>query len=240
MGILEIESYRNIRSKRQRKRAMIEANDKKLIRFYKEDRRLSKQKYDLPMIDLVPPIQRGWKRYFIVREDVRRSRDGGFYENLLQKINTFQYSPEKSFKRKKRKEGKRIYIEIKQELRIVYPHELPKMKFTERELACFDYRIIHEINGRKIVSRFAYVFREPWRYTLRVRPNMIDKMQVHDAELEQRIKAVRMTLYDNYKNRGRIGKLRDWSYDRWGDTEKEKYHNPLKDRSLSQIIAFEN
>jgi hypothetical protein len=240
MGILEIESYRNIRSKRQRKRAIIEANDKKLIGLYKENQRLSKQKRDLPMIDLVPPIQKGWKRYFIVRDDVRRSRDGVFYENLLQKINTFQYHSEKSFKKKKRKESKRIYVEIKQELRIVYPHELPKMKFSERELSCFDYRIIHEVNGRRIVSRFAYVLREPWRYTLRIRPNMIDKVQVHDAVLEQRIKQLNMVLYDNYENRGRMGKLRDWGYDRWGDMERLKYHNPLKDKTLSQKIAFEN
>ncbi|MDZ7900020.1 MAG: hypothetical protein U5N85_18600 [Arcicella sp.] len=75
--------------------------NKQLIRLYREDRSLRKQKYELPMIDLVPPIQRGWKRYFIVREDVRRSKMGVFYENLLQKINTVQHSADKTFKVKK-------------------------------------------------------------------------------------------------------------------------------------------
>jgi hypothetical protein len=236
MGIPEIESYRNIRSKRRRRRTIIEARDKVLIGLYKESQRLSKQKRELPMVDLLPPVQKGWKRYFIVREDVRRSRDGVFYENLLQKINTVQYSDEKVFRKKKRKAGKRIYVEIKQELKVVYPYELFKMKFTERELSCFEYRTVYEVIKRKIQTRNEYVFKEPWRYVLRIRPNMIDKIKVHDAELEQRIKVIDMTLYDNHNNYGRITKIRDWGYDRWGDTERIKYRNPLKNKSLHTIV----
>jgi hypothetical protein len=237
MGIPETESYRNIRSKRQRKRATIEARDKKLIGLYKESQRLSKQKRELPMVNLSPPVQKGWKRYFIVREDVRRSRDGVFYENLLQKINTVQYSDEKVFRKKKRKAGKRIYYEIEQGLKTIKLHELFKMKFTDRELSCFEYRTIYEVRKRRIETRNEYVFKEPWRYVLRIRPNIIDKIRVHDAELEQRIKIIDMKLYKNYLNYGRLAKIRDWGYDRWGDMEKEKYRNPLKDKSLHAIMG---
>ena len=58
------ENQFRIRTKRRRKRASIEANDKKLIRLFKEERKLRKQKHELPMIDLVPPIQKGFKRFF--------------------------------------------------------------------------------------------------------------------------------------------------------------------------------
>jgi hypothetical protein len=240
MGIPELESYRNIRSKRQRKRAAIEAKDKNLIGLYKESKRLSKLKRDLPMIDLIPPVQKGWKRHFIVREDVKKSRDGIFYENLLRKINTVHYSDEKVFRKKKRKAGKRIYVEIKQELRVVFPHELFRMKLTERELSCFEYRTVYEVRRQQIQTRNEYVFKEPWRYVLRISPNIIDKTKMYDADLEQQIKIIDIALYDNYKNRGRIGKIRDWGYDRWGDTQKEKYYNPLKYISLSQKTIFEN
>ena len=111
MGILEdiiamsessifIENQFKIRTKRRRKRASIEAKDKKLIRLYKQEKELRKRKYNLPMIDLSPPIQKGYKRFFVVREDIKRSKLGSFYENLLQKINTFQYSSTKIFKKK--------------------------------------------------------------------------------------------------------------------------------------------
>ena len=119
-----------IRSKRRRKRDIIEAHDKKLIRLFKEDRELSKRRSELPMIDLKPPIQRGYKRYFIVREDVRRSKQGVFYENLLRKINTTQFSATKEFKQKKRRLGRRIYEARGQYLKTVLPHEINQMKLT--------------------------------------------------------------------------------------------------------------
>lgn len=239
MGISELEIYSQIkiRSKRQRKRAALEDQEKKLIRLYKEDKELMLRKSKLPMIDLVPPIQRGWKRYFIVREDVRRSRDGVFYENLLQKINTVQYSSEKVFRKKKKRNGKRINVEIKQDLRIVYPYELPKMKLSERELACFDYCIIHEVNGRKINEKYAYIFREPWRYILRVRPNMIDKVQVQDIEIEQRLGELKSILFDNYENFGTLKKLRGWGNFRWDN--KLKYENLIKNKPLYRILEEE-
>ena len=245
MGILEdiIEMGRDsehnknqfrIRTKRRKKRTSIEANDKKLIRLFKEERKLRKRKYNLPMIDLIPPIQKGWKRYFVVRDDVKRSKMGSFYENLLQKINTFQYSSTKVFKKKVKRKGKKVAIDIEQKLSVIYPHELKKLKLDEHQFACFEYRIIQEVYEKTIREKHFYEFREPWRYVLRIRPNMIDKVKVFDSELEQRMAQLDTILFENHKNKARLSKIRDWS--NYIDKSQEKYDNPLKNKPLYLII----
>ena len=223
-----------IRTKRRRKRASVEARDKKLIRLYKEEKELRKRKYNLPMIDLSPPIQKGYKRFFVVREDVKRSKMGSFYENLLQKINTFQYSSTKIFKKKAKRKGKKVLVDIEQKLNVIYPHELKKLKLDERQLNCFDYKIVLEVLGKTIREKHFYEFKEPWRYVLRIRPNMIDKVKAFDSELEQRIAELDTILYENHKSNGRLIKMKGWC--RYIYKNQEKYINPLKNKSLNQII----
>ncbi|WP_305952628.1 hypothetical protein [Emticicia oligotrophica] len=223
-----------IRTKRRRKRTSIEARDKKLIRLYKEEKELRKRKYNLPMIDLSPPIQKGYKRFFVVREDVKRSKMGSFYENLLQKINTFQYSSTKIFKKKAKRKGKKVLVDIEQKLSVIYPHELKKLKLDERQLNCFEYKIVLEVLGKTIREKHFYEFKEPWRYVLRIRPNMIDKVKAFDSELEQRIAELDTILYENHKNNGRLIKMKGWS--RYIYKNQERCINPLKNKSLNQII----
>ncbi len=244
MGITVTEEYIfnnwedqiRIRSKRRRKRDIIEGQDKKLIRLFKEDRELSKRCSELPMIDLKPPIQRGYKRYFIVREDVRRSKQGVFYENLLRKINTIQHSATKEFRQKKRRLGRRTYEARGQQLKVVLPHEINKMKLTPQEMLCFTFKIKIEVRHKRIYQTQYFEMTEPWRYVLRIRPNMIDKIRTHDEELEQRLAELNDKVYKNKINYARLSKLRDWGYDRWDDLEKLRYANPLKDKSLYQIL----
>lgn len=245
MGILEdiieegksstySENQFRIRTKRRRKRASIEAKDKELIRLYKQDKELRKQKQELPMIDLVPPIQKGYKRLFVVRDDVKRSKMGSFYENLLQKINTFQYNETKIFKKKTKKFGRKIYVEREQSLKVFYPNEFAKLKLNERQIACFELRLLQEIRGKTIYTKEVYVFKEPWRFVLRIRPNMIEKVKLFDAELEQKMAEVDAVIYKNYNNHGRLKKLRGWGG--YNYINEEKYKNPLKNMPLYQVI----
>ena len=223
-----------LRTERRRKKDAIDDKNKQLIRLYREDKSLNKQKWELPMIDLIPPIQRGWKRYFIVREDVRRSKMGTFYENLLQKINTVQHNTDKAFKVKKRRKGRRIYEAKEQLLKKIYTYELVKLKLTERELACFELKTIREVRYKTIYEKQVYVFKEPWRYVLRIRPNMIDKVKAHDNELEQRIAEVDAKVWHD-SNRGKIIKLGFARSYRCDYLENPKYLNPLKNVALRNI-----
>src|SRR5215213_11908918 len=103
----EILSFR-IRSRRQKIRAQHEDLEKKLIALHKERRQLYQQQRSLGWVELHPPVMRGWKRYFVLREDVQRSKSAAFFTSILNRINTVQYSSLKDFKVKKRKSGRKI------------------------------------------------------------------------------------------------------------------------------------
>ena len=224
------------RSKRRRKQAEIEDFDKKLIAKSKELNQLNKQKRDLPMVDLIPPIQRGWRRFFVLREDVRKSKRANFYDNILQKINTTQYSSDKAFKKKKKRGGKKIYEERPQFLREIHKHELPKFKLSKQELAYFEYKIIQEVRSKKIYEKHIFVFRELWRFMLKIKPNIIDKVQVRDNVLEQRITELYNFTWNNAKNGGRLSILKGSrrKYRHWHDHNK----NPLNEIAKHQLLDF--
>jgi hypothetical protein len=121
-------------------------------------------------------------------------------------------------------------------LKIVYPHEINRMKLTPQEMLCFTFKIKIEVRSKRVYQTQYYEMTEPWRYVLRIRPNMIDKIKTHDEELEQRLAELNDKVYKNIPNFARLSKLKDWDYDRWDDLEKLRYANPLKNKSLYQIL----
>ena len=82
----EINCYK-LKTARQKKRAVKMANENKLLSLHREERKIWQVQRDMGMVELNPPIVRGWKRYFVLREDVARCNDALFYQNILDKIN---------------------------------------------------------------------------------------------------------------------------------------------------------
>ncbi len=102
-----------IKSVRQKRRLVKTDRDKQLIQLDKRRAELRQQKRLLPLVPLEHPCQRGWKRFFVLREDLKHSPGKAFYETLLAKVKTVEYHHDKEFKRKKRR--KRYYgYEVKQ------------------------------------------------------------------------------------------------------------------------------
>jgi hypothetical protein len=85
-----------LKSKRKKKQLVKKDFEKQLIQLSKREKELWKKRRELPLVPLVAPYQKGWQRYFVLREDVARSNDALFYDILLEKINTVQYAPDKS------------------------------------------------------------------------------------------------------------------------------------------------
>src|SRR5438309_7971971 len=92
-----------LRTARHKKRMQHEDRDKQLLALDREEDELYKQQRNLGWIELHPPVVRGWKRYFVLREDVAKAKQAAFFESILSKINTTEYSYRKDFKVKKRK-----------------------------------------------------------------------------------------------------------------------------------------
>lgn len=236
----EIENYiaaSRIRTGRRRKRDALKQYDKQLLQYNRKRKELWLAWRNRGYTELSPPVMKGYIRCFVLRDDVARSRDGDFFRELLKKINTYDYSHRKDFKVKKRKRGKKIYVLREQHLLQPTEHIFRKMKLTPKEVNCFEERIRYCKNGIDQVKYF--VVKEPWRFVLQVRPNMITKQRVVAPELSSAIDQL-----DNYLKRHRL-EHRIWrltrsqqsSRRRWLPEDKRK--DQFKKYTLQQLLQEE-
>jgi hypothetical protein len=228
----EILCYR-LRSARDKKRCQYKDFDKQLIRINKERNRSYQEQRNLGWEPIVPPVQKGWKRLFFLREDVSRSPQAAFFENILQKINTVQYSHRKNFLKRRRKYGRKYYVVKEQELLSPEEWQLEKWKLTDKEQAFFHIELKWEKWRKEPVKIF--VFNEPWRFVLKVKPNIIDRVRIKDAVLEARINEINDYLERNALV-GRLQKILDGGDRRYRDWEKEQEKNVFRNKSLQQVL----
>ena len=229
----DILCYR-LRTARQKKRMQYEDFHKHLIRLHKEDKALWSRKCNLGYEPLVPPVQKGWKRFYVLREDVAKSKHAEFFANILKKINTYDWSYRKDFLVKHRKCGRKKY-KVRGQI-LLRPDEahFAKLGFTLREKQFFHEEYFHE-KWRGRIKR--YVFNEPWRFVLRVRPNMIDKVKIVDGEIESRMARIDNYLCKNDYSHIQLKLL--YGNNKWRsfkDFEKYNEKNPLKNKPLHEIL----
>lgn len=238
MGNLYItpEGLSRLRNLRSRKRIAQTDHEKYLRECCDRHAELEKQRRNLPLVPLEKPYQKGYVRFFVLREDVRQGKQADFFATLLEKINTYQYADTRKFQKKKKRRGKRVYIARKQELYAFNQWEwqraLEKGKFTEKERAYFAR--IECFNRQKDRFEIHYEFTEAWRFELRVKPNMITHYRPVDIAIERELAELDKIISD-YKNWGIIhSKIYGGSYS-WNQyqkryTPKEKYkRTPLKE-----------
>ncbi|KAA2245334.1 hypothetical protein F0L74_05060 [Chitinophaga agrisoli] len=183
-----------ISNERTRERRRREHHDKQLLKVKRDMYRLRDARRNQEWVALQPPIMRGYLRHFVLRADVAASKQAAFYQGILDRINTEQHSYRKDFRVKKKRWGKKTWKIREQQLQRPLDREFRRMNFTAAEAALFEERETPE-HKRKYHGA-TYVFREPWRFTLRVRPNMITKMQLLDEQVESDLKRL-----ENYVER---------------------------------------
>ena len=238
MGNLYIipEGVSRLRNLRSRKRIAREDHEKFLRECCNRHAELEKQRRNLPLVPLEKPYQKGYVRFFVLREDVRQGKQADFFATLLEKINTFQYADTRRFQKKKKRRGKRVYIARKQELRSFSQRELERAldsgEFSVKEYLYFAR--VECFNRQKDCFESYYEFTEPWRFELRVKPNMITHYRPVDVAIERELAEFDKIIND-HKNWGIIhSKIYGGSYS-WRRYQKryepkEKYkRTPLKE-----------
>lgn len=229
----DILSYRH-RTARAKKRAQYKDFHKHLIKLYKEERALRKQQRNLGWEPLTPPVQKGWKRSFVLRQDVKQSKQADFYAGILARINTKDWSHRKDFKVKKRAFGKKKYVVKDQGLITPGEYEFCKLAFTDEEQKLF-YEVIYLDRKKRYVKK--YVFAEPWRFVLKVQPNIIYKIRKRDAVIERRLQEIdsylERTAYRGILNHLLYGSSYSWY---WEDGIKYNEVNGFKNKPLQRIL----
>lgn len=197
---LRISSLRTkIRKKKQDKEKLIR-------REYKKREQLYKIKREIQPVPLEKPYQKGFVRFFVLREDLAKTKMADFFNHLLDKINTYQYSPNRKFQKKKRKRGKKIDVERPQKLRRFSEYEFfncKKINLNDKERSYF-IKVEDYCHHRKQFVAY-YEFRDAWRFSLKVKPYMITHYKPLDIDLEAKIDELSDFL-DQHKVRGILQK----------------------------------
>lgn len=243
MDKLSLDHFR-LRSPRQRKREQCKDRERWLMRLYREYDALRSRLNRLGYERLDPPVQRGWKRSFVLRDHPLQQlthspkREETFFQGILDKINSIQYSSRRDFKVKHRRRGKKVHESRPQELKTIWMSGFEKMKFTEEEARYFDLVMTNEREGSSF--RWMYVFREPWRFRLKIEPNIIRWKRVKDFDLERRTLELEHYI-DGHHLWPEIMAMRHGSYQwrnryDWGG-ELPKYKvDPLMNKALAAIL----
>jgi hypothetical protein len=225
-----------LKSARRKKQLVNKDFEKQLIQLSKFENKLWKERNNLPFVPLEKPYQKGWERSFFLREDVARLSNADFYKLLLNKINTYQYSQDKTFKKRKRKYRKYVFHEKPHLLKEFSECEWTssKLKLSDKEKSLFEKQEVWCIFKRGF--KVSYVFKESWRFVLKIKPNIITHKKMIDEILEQELAEI-----DNYitKNnlRVKMNKIRCGNskyYSRW-NLNQLKHENMLKDKPIQDI-----
>ncbi|SHL19553.1 hypothetical protein [Chryseobacterium polytrichastri] len=191
--------FHRLRSLRSRKRISRKDVEKQIRKKYKRSRELWETRRKIPLVPLEKPYQKGFVRFFVVRDDVKRTKDGKFFEGILMKINTYMYSETRKFQKKKRKFGRKIYVPRDQKLDRLLPYQWndPKLGLTTREKQYFLKREEYDPLRKKYDTYYEFI--EPWRFTLRIKPYMITHYKPLSSDLEKEIDEL-----DSYLNQHKI------------------------------------
>ena len=224
-----------LKTARQKKRAVKTAKEQYLLGLNRERNKIRIQQSALGYVVLNPPIVRGWKRYFVLREDVARCNDAAFYQNILDKINCIEICKRKDFKTKKkylRKKGNWELIE--QKVKQYEERDFNKCNFSDKVKILFEEKFI-KINWRKGLIK-VFVFKEQWRFVFKVKPNIITHVKAVDEKLERRSYEIRDYL-ERTNKQNTLNRLLGHSIGRWrawDNSEKPKYR--FDKENLKQML----
>lgn len=241
----ELVEQSNLPSRRWKIRRIRTAYDKKLRQLDKERTRVWNQIRDLGYEELNPPIQRGYKRLFVLTDETKHSKQADLYQSILDKINTVRYSSHKTFKDRKRKIRKWQY-QVRNEQELKTPDSWTfhnKMNLTEEEKRFFLPVEYYHAPSKSYQRK--HIFIERWRFKLRIMPNMITRVQIKDVELEQYYEELNGYLSKN-KNVRRLTKMWGGNTYSWKKVNNEKEdkkrysYNCMKNIPLHKIIEEYN
>lgn len=226
--------YCNLPSRRWKVRRIRTARDKRLRNLQKEWNKLWKQSCNLGYEPLNPPMRCGYKRLFMLTEDCKHTPTPEFYQGILDKINDIRYSPTKEFdpKRTSKYWRRRKRKRKEQKLMETESYHFHKLQFTEDEKLMFHEITYYDKQRKRDVIK--YVFAEPWRFALRIRPHWITEVRCIDSLLEQQLDDVEKIINAD-KNRRRLTKMKGGNSYSWKKVTEE-----AEDRKLYAYNSLKN
>jgi hypothetical protein len=211
--------------------------DKQVLALEREAKELWRAKREKPWIKLDEPIQRGWKRFFVLRDDVKNRSDAPIIREVLKRVNVTQYCDNEEFEDynwkaeqwyPRRHDPKPIGIgEAEKDPTFNARHR----KFLLRGT---DWHYHH--GWRKLID--GYWFKDKWMLDQKVEPHFVTHYQELDSDIETRLAEIDKHLYDDWKAHGRLIKLHGWHNWHWSDRDKQPNDDTIAE-ALRELFILE-
>lgn len=183
----------NFMATREARKYNIESENKKAIRLQKEYNNLLTAKYKLPKIELDKPMRSGFKKFFVLRDDIANREDANTFKSILKVINNTIYCKTEDFKAKKyfSKQKENIphdlkFIGIKEWLDKKYPESWKKY-FSIKT------KVVRSKHGQ--YSFTGYFFKYEYYFVTKVEPHFITHLPQFDPDLESKIAKISDTMH---------------------------------------------
>lgn len=197
-------------TKRRQIRIDKKEEEKSLISLWKKKMKLLEGKRSFNKVELPKPERWGYKRFFILRDDIAKSRDSLFYNQLLVHIQNVILSRDKKFEYKDYKTKKRLPIH--QELKPIDHKDWNKLikdgKLSDKQQACFQQ--VWKQNKFGKGGSYVFEFTKPWMFVLRTEPYYLTHRTVVNPQLESELRELSNKI-DSQNLMPKISKVMGWS-----------------------------
>jgi len=210
---------KEVGKRRQRRMDKFE-NEKELISLWKKKWRLMQGKRSLNWVELPKPERWGYKRFFVMREDVAKSKEADFYRGILKMIQNTILSRDKKFEYKdyKTKTKKPILQEVAGIDHKEWNKLLAAGKLTTKQQNCFEKRWKMHKYGRG--GSWVFEFKKPWMFVTKTQPHYITHRIVINPQLESELQELSNRI-ERQNLEPKISKLMGWSsYSEWKIAKK--------------------
>lgn len=187
-----------------RGRAMA-TRDKQLLSLHREYRKLLDIKHSAPLLELDEPYQRGWVRFFRLREDASHRKDVDKLLEILDKINVFQYCRKGTFMQCNPRTGKTE--PIGHHPKIYNVGEWEKLAWSGDYARYFEIRLVTELNWKnQPVRNQRYVFIYPFYFVSHIEKHFVTHQRVAMPDIEKRIAEIE-NYFEQHQCWSRLNKL---------------------------------
>ena len=218
--------------KRRQVRMDKKDNEKDLISLWKKKIKLMQGKHALNKVELPKPERWGYKRFFVLREDVANSKEAEFYKGILKLVQNTVLSRDKEFLYKDYKTKKKLPIE--QHIGNISHKDWNKMiaenKLTAKQQACFELRWYFNKNGKS--GFYVYELIKDYMFVYKVQPHYITHRFIINPQLESELKELSNRI-EKQNLWPKIGKVFGWS-NGWKDYADAKAK--LINRAMDKLM----
>ena len=161
-------------------------SEKELISLWRKYMKLCQADRVWHKIELEKPEKWGYRKVLILRDDVSRSDDSRFYNEILIHINNTIYSRTKVFETKDHKTRKKIPLIL--EPKYITHKKWNEINLTDKQRALFEKRWKNTNQYNKKQGEWVFEFTKPWMFVEKLETHYITHKTILDPQLEMDMK----------------------------------------------------